>query len=363
MKKFIEKFSNSNIRFMKLFKTMNAGSASYKLNNTPIVFQTIWSDLAHISVFDKNYDQNKHNYEIEFKDFEQTSYQVFQDNSTFPEYNTSDNCVEIKQTDSDKFNLEKTSEEELLMISRIPQEFNLEVETNRDVNIVNTGDSKLVSDKFFKVKMSGENRFDCRRLRTNTFDFVAQNVYFAIKSSLETKVFNFNSIEAFISIKKLGVVNSGVINIKFGDIDIRSIYSTLTDFLELNIEEGNIKIGSLQGNMKINTVSSNILIENLDCNRLIINSSQNNEIEIFINNIKEASEINTNEIVPHKLFINIEALKGFSIKWNGDLLYGVPENTNILSMNTKLKPEIKEVEYWDYMKRKIQRVIDLKKKI
>ena len=85
--------------------------------------------------------------------------------------------------------------------------------------------------------------------------------------------------------------------------------------------------------------------------------------EIFINNIKEASEINTNEIIPHKLFINIEANKGFSIKWNGDLLYGIPENKNILSMNTKLKPEIKEVEYWDYMKRKIQRVIDMKKKI
>jgi hypothetical protein len=115
--------------------------------------------------------------------------------------------------------------------------------------------------------------------------------------------------------------------------------------------------------MKINTISSNIIIENLDCNKLVINSSNNNEIEIFINNIKEASEINTDELTPHKLFINKEVDNAFSIIWNGELLYGVPENSNILYLNTKMKPAISQVEYWDYMKRKIQRVVDSKKKI
>jgi hypothetical protein len=363
MKKFIEKFSNSNIRVMKLFKNMNAGSASFKLNNTPVIFQTIWSDLVHVAVFDKNFTENKNQYDIEIKDFEQTSYQVFQENSFFPEYNTEDKCIEVKQSESDKFELRKDNDEELFMINRIPQEFNLQIDTNRDINIVNTGDSKLVSDKFFKVKMIGESKFQCQRLRTNTFDFVAENISFSMKSSLETKELRFACIEAFISIKKLGVVNNGVFNIRNGNIDIRSVYSTKTDFLEMNVDEGMIKLGSLQGSMKINTISANIIIENLDCNSLIINSRQNNEIEIFINNIKERSEINTNENAPHKLFVNKEANNTFSIKWNDELLYGISDNQNVLIFNTIFKPDVSEVEYWDYMKRKIQRVIDLKKKI
>jgi hypothetical protein len=362
MKKFIEKFSNSNIRKMKLYKNMSAGSGVFKLTNTPIVFQTIWSDMAHIAVFDKNYSGNSEKYDIDFKDFEQTSYQVFQDNSMFPEYNIDDKCIDVKQTELNGFELRKISEDQLFMINRIPQEISLDIDTDSDINIVNTGDSKLVADKFFKVNMKGENKFDCRRLRTNTFDFIAEYVIFTIKSSLETKVFNFKCLESTIFIKKLGVVNHGSLSARIGNIDIRSIYSTQKEWLEMNIYEGMIKIGSLQGNLKIDTNSANIIIENLDCNKLIIDSKDNNEIEIFINNIKEESEINTNEINPHKLFINKEASQSFSIIWNNELLYGLSDNKNIMKLNTKVRPEISEVEYWDYMKRKIQRVIDLKKK-
>jgi hypothetical protein len=362
MKKFIENFSNTNIRIMKLYKNMNVGSMNFMLNNTPVILQTIWSDLMHVTVFDKNYSDNKNKYDIDFKDFEETSYQVFQDNTMFPEYKTDDKCISVEHNELCKYEIRKENNDELLMISRIPQEFNLEIQTNRDIYIVNTGDSKLVSDKYFKVNNTGENIFECRRLRTNIFDFVAEKIYFSIKSSLETKVLKFICIEAIISIKKLGVVNNGIFDIKNGNLDIRAIYASQTDFIEMNVYQGMIKIGSLQGNMKINTINANIIIENLDCNSLIVNSSQNNEIEIFINNIKEESVINSNEDSPHKFFINKEANNSFTIIWKKDILYGTNDNRNVLMLNTKLKPDICEVEYWDYMKRKIQRVIDLKKK-
>ena len=200
MKKFLatKNMTNKNIYQMRFFKDLNGGTAKFKLKNSNLVFQTIWSDYMHTAIFDKSYTGNEFTYNIDFTNFEETSYQVFQDQSKFPDYNLDNNCIKCKRND-ETVCLDKENESEFTIINRIPQEFNLDIITDKSIYIVNSGDSKLIADKFFHLNIVGKNKFECSLkfsgdtlglvMHTNIFTFDSQHfVHKSQRVTINTKI-------------------------------------------------------------------------------------------------------------------------------------------------------------------------------
>jgi hypothetical protein len=360
--------TNKNIYFMKNFEESRNAELKADLNGSEIILQTIWSNFTHFSVFNKaKIFENGIDDSIDYSKLDDNSYYVFQDSNLFNKNIELGDVLLDK--DQNKIDLkfcelfdEITNDD--VVIARVPQEFNLDL-TGHNIKIINSGDSKLVADKFINVDMKGRsNFFEGKRLRTNDFKLNSVNeLKMIIKSYIEAKCLNLIADTANINIKKLGVVNSGQFNVNKGQIDIRSAYLPQEDNFELNIKEGDLVIGSCHGNLRINTQKANIIIENLDCKALNINATEDNQCEIFINNLSANSKISSNNNLPNKLFINETCNGKIAIKCekSGRYFFGSEDCQTFLHINSKTDPSVIPISSWDYMKRKINRVINSKK--
>jgi hypothetical protein len=355
--------SNKNIYYMRRFDDTRGGLL--QLAGSEIVCQTIWSNFTHLSLFNtcKEY-QNGIGDEVDYSRFDNDSYIVFQDENVFNTHVDLDSQVKVEYRDN-TVNLGWTPPNNVL-IARIPQESNLDLSA-ATIKIINSGDSKLIADKIITLNMIGwENFFEAKRIRAERLDFGSRNsLDFMIKSYIEAKVVDFFGESVYMTVKKLGVVDRGSFTIKSGSVDIRSAYLPQTGICAFNIGMGKLTLGSCHGNLIINTDNAKINIENLDCGQLIIKSMEDNECEIFITNIQKNSKISSFNTVPYKLFIN-EENKNLSIKCDrtGTLLYGSDgDGSPTLFVDSYTQPIVTSISSWEYMKRKIQRVINTKKEV
>lgn len=386
-----------NIFFMK--KLENARSKSINLHsttNTDIIFQTFWSDFLHLSFFNKNKTYENSDLlaksSLDFANYNDDSYIIFQNEKDFIDYESQRNSADetnftynLSETDEKEINFStdnNNSLDEKCLITRIPQEFNIDVEADGDVRIINSGDSKLIADKKIKINftetkdLSYPNIFEGKRLRTENFFLDGKNrmLYVTIKSYLEAKKIFFQILNSSkIRIKKLGVVNEGIFNLNNCEADIRSIYGPVKDNeqLEFNIKNTNLMVGSVQGNIKILSEEfSKITIENLECNNFFFKSSNKDEIselEIFINNVKNSLKIE-GEGIKIILYLNLDSQVKFSVRHNESFIYNNYVNSEstggdsskIIEIKSNSIPEIIEITSWEYMKRKIERKIKSK---
>jgi hypothetical protein len=392
------KLSNKNIIFMKKFK--NFRNNAIKVDSVikgEIVIQTFWSDFVHLCILDSELGKNNFgldpnsgfNSDLDYTNLNDDSYFVFQDPESFidykneSEFNKCDikinenesNIVEIINHDK-PIPLPSDNELNLSMISRIPQEFNLDIKTDGNLKIINAGDSKLLADKYIKIEFnlfdneSKEfNIFEGKRLRTENFYLKANNrISVNIKSYLEANIVNFVSLHtSIIRIKKMGIVKEGYFKLNEADFDCRSIYGPKItgNYLEFNINDGNISIGTLQGNVRINVnKNAKINIDNLECQNFELNCNNqqgDSLIEIFINDVGQSCFINSgrNKLV---LYINSEKNGSFKIKTNLDII-GKEKNPKespnddklqIINVNASISPNILELSSWDYTRKKIE---------
>jgi hypothetical protein len=380
------------------------------MKGSDLIFQTIWSDFVHICYFDRNKKNKNFHSEFDYSKYDEESYTIFQDESIFTDYEDKD---EIDDNHSSKINYESTENEikinnsmkdkvDSTLITRIPQEFNLNLKTDRNIKIVNTGDSKILADKqisieFYdlssnykgneneKIISNNTNIFEAKRIRATNFNLFSgegNKLVANIKSYLEAEYLKFVSKNSSnIRIKKLGVVKEGLFDLKQTNLDIRSIYGpvekkeildandqtkTPVRLLTFKIDGGNLNLGSIQGNVKLEfidseTRESNLFIDSLDCDSFYLksNTSYLNKCEVFINEVKTSCLFEVNKVKSFILFVNVDTKEDFVVSYNNSIIFGDPHNGNkrVIEVKSETKPEILQVSSWDYMKRRIERKI------
>jgi len=404
--------SNENICFLRKLNNFRNNGVEYNVYNTDCVFQTIWSDFAYVSYVNNNKTFNNKLKEshLDFIKTDDESYTIFQDESAFIDYEETnktehfehktenENCSTLQKFIFSNL-INKNSNEDYTLITRIPQEFNINLNTNRSVKIVNMGDSKLLADKEIKInfKHLDHNKNDeisdkavnleMRRVRSNNINIHADKgfkVKLTARSYLEGEnLFIDIPNESVFRVKKIGVANKGKINLSNSDIDIRSVFSPTNKdyneskpakpealsenlkekiqaqkFLEFSCQNSNINIGSLHGNNFLNLNNCNLIIDNIDCENFILNSTNSKSLEIFINSLEKLEE---NDFFFLKLTENFNEKSGNDNNYmenfseNHDLakhkkIFINEENKNdvlILNVNSSLLKLLKNIEKED----------------
>lgn len=392
-KLFSTQLSNRNLIMMKKLKNFRNNTLNVDLKGSDIIFQTIWSDFVHISLFDKNSENHNINTEFDYAKYDEESYTIFQDENIFTDFSETDGeSVNLLSSENEIkiTNVENKREIDLTLITRIPQEFNLNLKTDKNIKFVNTGDSKLIADKHISIEFYNSSTdknetsliktFDAKRIRTSNFNLVSHNNIFiaSIRSYLEAEFVNFISLnKSNIRLKKLGVVKEGFFHLKETNMDIRSIYGpvekekifnseTINKNITFRIEGGNLNIGSIQGNVSFEffdsdenkEFESNLFIDNLDCDKFAIKSEAENfnRCEMFINKINSSCVFDVKKVKHFIIFVNIDTKEDFVVKHNNSVIYGIyNKDKSVIEVNSETKPEIMEVSSWDYMKRRIEK--------
>jgi len=346
-----KKLTNENILFLKKLNNFRNNEVEYVLLNTECIFQTIWSDFAYVCFInnDENFKNNLQKTNIDFIRTDDDSYSIFQDENAFIDYEESnefgkyDYKIENENsTTSQKFilknyrskNENSNKEKNYTLICRIPQEFNINLKTNKDVKILNMGDSKLLADKQFiinfsnfeEVKNIDENsnviknktvNLDLKRIRSKNIKINAEkgfNLNLTAKSYMEAENLEINIPESSIlRLKKIGITNLAEINLKNSSLDVRSVFgpninireeieesnkkpnnqetgNQTLNYILYNCEKSLINIGSIQGNNYFNLNSCNLTIDNIDCTSFILKSKNTDEIRIFLNSFRNLSK-------------------------------------------------------------------------
>ena len=362
-KKFFGSLSNSNIVYQKKIDNARNSTLNVRNSNLNMMFQTIWCNFLHTTILNESCNNNDFpQVDLDYTNYSDNSYIIFQKDEMFFDYKNDLNWV--KEIDRENIELViPDKENNLSMISRIPQEFSLCLETSKNIIINNTGDSKLqgnVSVKFFSVE-NKFNLFESRRIRSMDFSILCENgnLNFIIKSSLEVERLKMISAFLLLKIKKLGIVNTGLIKAQIAEIDIRSVYNnSQSDFLIIECERGVIELGNYQGNLKIKSKEAKIIIDSLDCKECEI-YTENSEISIFFNSLEKHSNItSTNGNVT--LFINADKSNCFNILYkekNKYLMKSNENNENAIIVSSENEPKIVSISSWDYIKEKIERKI------
>lgn len=339
--------SNENICFLKKLNNFRNNGVEYNVFNTECIFQTIWSNFAYVGFADENktFNNNLEKSNIDFTRTDDDSYSIFQDELAFVDFEDkekTDNYTYKTENETSstlqKFvfsNLNeaksKIGKQKFSLITRIPQEFNINLSTNRSVKIVNMGDSKLLGDKEIKINFTHfadkENQelgqteesvnLEMRRARSNNISITAEKgfkVKLTARSYLEAESLKINlPSESTFRVKKIGVAENGKINLNNSDLDIRSVFSPnknsnaddasespsssgiraqshSTKSLEFSCENSNLNIGSLQGNNFFHLNNCNLIIDNVDCDNFILKSSNSIGVELFINSLEKLEE-------------------------------------------------------------------------
>ena len=399
---------NSNLIMMKKLANFRNNTLNVDMKGSDLIFQTIWSDFVHVSYFERNKINKYFQSKFDYSKYDEESYTIFQDESIFTDY---EDKAEIDDNHLSKINYESTENEmkisnstqekgDFTLITRIPQEFNLNLKTDRNIKIVNTGDSKILADKEISIEfyesnhkgdenekiISNTNIFEAKRVRTTNFNLISgegNKLTASIRSYLEAEYLKFVSKNSStIRIKKLGVVKEGLFDLKRTNLDIRSIYGpvekkeisyrndeikTPSKLLTFKITGGNLNLGSIQGNVKLEFIDteiceSNLFIDSLDCEKFYLksNTSNLNKCEVFINEVKTSCLFELNKALKSFiLFVNVDKKEDFVVRYNNSIIYGDPENGNksVIEVKSETKPEILQVSSWDYMKRRIERKI------
>lgn len=383
-KKQTKNLSNKNIFFMKKLPNFRNNTAEYRVNNTECIFQTMWSNFAYVVVINNNQtyennltlisNENSSSSELDFTRVDDESYSIFQNEAQFLDFETTaadrlDNyyyTIENKNSETlQKFYLEllnnmnsqnikndilKNNNKQIEMqryslITRIPQEFNINLKTDESVKILNMGDSKLLSDKEVNIHFTRKTKdneeilssadknvsLEAKRLRSNNITIKSDKGFklkLTARSYLEGENLTINcKDDSYIRIKKLGVAKKGDISLTNSDIEIRSVFSacsshnnaeeysiaassplnkekqemnttqnqenestSLIKHLEFKSENSNINIGSLQGNNFFDIKSSALKIENLNADNFILNAENLINLEIFIDSLSKLEE-------------------------------------------------------------------------
>ena len=138
--------SNSNIIFMKKIDNVRNSCLKIKNCNYDLVFQTIWSNFIHSTILDKNKKNSDFpNNDLDYTNYSENSYLIFQKDESFFDYNFNNDQVWLKEINKDNIdlNIPNNNNNDLTIISRIPEEFSLNIESSKNILINNTGDSKL----------------------------------------------------------------------------------------------------------------------------------------------------------------------------------------------------------------------------
>ncbi len=352
--------SNQNIFFLKKLNNFRNNGVVYTLHNTECIFQTLWSNFAYVSLINNNktYENNLEKSSIDFISTDDNSYTIFQDESSFVDLEDKDeiNNFKYKIANEDSSTLQNfelsneknkngKNQDNYTLVTRIPQEFNINLKTNKSVKIVNMGDSKLLGDKEIKIHFVNYDTFtgfdktgltnklnedqihevnlELKRVRSNNINFCAEKnfkVKLTARSYIEGENLNIDiPRESVFRVKKIGVANKGKINLNKSEIDIRSVFSPTNENSDLNNENSicnnlnvnsnlnenknykylefigknsNINIGSLHGNNFINTEECNIIIDNVDCENLIFKSLDCRKMEMFIHSLEKLDQNN-----------------------------------------------------------------------
>jgi hypothetical protein len=401
--------SNSNLITMKKLKNYRNNTLNVDMKGSDLIFQTIWSDFVHFSLFERNHINKNFNCEFDYSKYDEESYTIFQDESIFTDYEESSeknsSMINFTSTENEmKITNTNEGKGDFTLITRIPQEFNLNLKTDRNIKIVNTGDSKLLADKQISIKFydhhsheqgdinkstinsnTNTNTFEAKRIRTTNFNLLTgeENRFVSnIRSYLEAEFINFVSKNiSHIRIKKLGVVKEGLFHLKKTNLDIRSIYGPVEKqekeekleeitkrqirLLTFKIEGGNINLGSVQGNVAFELLNSsesfesNLFIDSLDCDRFHLKSQTDhlNRCEVFVNKVNNSCLFELKKVKNFILFVNVDTKEDFVVSYNNSIIYGSTQdgNKSVIEVKSETRPEILEVSSWDYMKRRIER--------
>jgi len=80
------KFTNSNIFLMQKFNNYRNNILHVNLKKCDLVFQTFWSDFAHLTLLGKNENSGNLFEKIDYTNYNDDSNAVFQDESSFIDY-------------------------------------------------------------------------------------------------------------------------------------------------------------------------------------------------------------------------------------------------------------------------------------
>jgi hypothetical protein len=370
-------FTNKNIFQMRKFTGIRNKLIKFELSKCNLILDTMWSDFAHISVLDKDLVNSNIREDINYLQVNDDNNTVFQDDNYFIDYleETYFSQLIVNEEEEERNLAVKLnngdSEKKLSLIGKIPQEINLEIKTDSDVSLFNSGYSKLVADKglyfaFTENSYKKTINFEAKRLRAGDFYlFSKANLVMNVKSYIETK--NLLIIcEKYtdMRIKKLGVVGNGKIEIKEGNCKINSIYGPVYDKNELMIENkrGDVEITNLQGNISLKLNEGDLLITNVEGSKMNLELSAMKRVELFFSAFKTEARVNINSRNESKkltILINKEINSALSILSNGKEIYKKnkekfqEENLSVLSIISSLDPEIKEISSWEYLKSRI----------
>jgi len=379
--------SNKNIQLMQKFENARNNKLTLK-SKADLHFQTLWSNFCHIILYTNptvtNSDTNSIPNDINFLDLSDMSNSVFQDDNKFINFNSNTlNTSQLSKeyhpfSDSNNNNITLINYINPVIVTRIPEEFNLDLETDKNIIITNSTDSKLNGDVKITFSSKSEdicNLFQTKSIRSVNFSLNSLNYCnMLIKSSLECQYFNFQSKLSILKIKKFGLVNKGLIKSNIAEIDIRSYFGPKNKNEELKIEVnyGEILFGACQGNLRIESNDAKIVLDNIECEDVNINT-KSSYIEAFINKIGSMNISSVeSEIILYlnednsslKVFYENENKYIFEPKKRDERKEGNQadeDSLSIIKISSNKKPVISTISAWDYIKKKIERKIYNKK--
>jgi hypothetical protein len=153
MKIFRKNFSTVNIKnVFKMKKVPNSRNKILNLNlkSCDYIFQTFWADFSHFTFASKNFENvdkelngNMNNLEkLDITDYSNEENIVFQNENDFVDYEHNDSAINsmINFSSQENINIEESEFhnskllKEKLLISRIPQESNLDLKLEGNLN-------------------------------------------------------------------------------------------------------------------------------------------------------------------------------------------------------------------------------------
>ena len=340
-------FSNDRVKFLHcLPKTRHTTHFVHSTN--PLKVQTFWSDFSYYAVFDSSsvYPFNKN--EINYADLKDESDTVFQETSRFKNYG------EMSNFQLDKRSISLGPSEFLSL--RIPQESSLNVVSCSDVEIFNPMDTKLLADTFVvELKNSSEtaNKLNCNRLKAVECSLSCEGKALFYLKSFEVADLKVTSGE-YLSYKgrKLGISERAKISGKLLDFDVRSVYSKS---LKLTFAQAFIDVGSLNGHFEAKGNIGDIVIDSVERSDVTIEIEEG-KIEMMIKGMEDNYINLVNKRGKSTLFVSLE-VSDLVIKHEGQVVFkkGSKEEGVTVNVEGKNKPEVEEIESWEFMKRKIMR--------
>ena len=435
IKQFSETCNLKNINLLLSKKFENQRGEKLNLitnkNVNKITFSTLWSDFTHLTIYsnikdvsnesndkDENVKNNNSNNLADINDLENI---VFQNPEHFLSKETRYKFDELfKITDIKSYNnindlkniqINKNTLLELnnninncAIVVRTPEEYDINLKTHaKIVNIQSLEYSKLssidevsitqyINDNTYSDTRNENNvlySFKARKIQTKFFNYVCclSKSYkncnnelhytnsFIISSSIEAYNFNFSVLPIFSNfrIKKLGIVEKGLIHISRGTLNISTIYGNNLEIIsDLNcqIQSNNI---NLEGKLIVNICSGEIVIDSLESKSFDLFIGNNSDVKIFVKSIKEDSFIYidnlNNNLTNICIYISEDnALNSFKIEENNNILYKPFEEleklpTIFIKSKNNYKHNniiIKKTTSWDYLKEKITKKLNNK---